>query len=447
MAFTDTTAGESTELLQALIRNRCVNDGTPASGGELRNVDLLASYLEGAGLDLQRFESLPGRQSLVARIEGGDPGAPALCLMGHTDVVPVNPAGWREDPFGGELIDGEVWGRGAVDMLNITATMAVALKHLARSGFRPRGSLVYFAVADEEAGGHLGAQWMAERHWEAIAADYVLTEIGGWSMRSAEGTRRVVVHVAEKGIAWRRLSVRGTPGHGSMPYGADNALVTAAEVVRRLTCYRPAAAIDDLWREYLAATDLPERTKQSLSDVATLDDALEELPPRQAKVCHASTHMTISPNVVHGGQKTNTIPDEVLLDVDVRTLPGTTADDVDAHLEAALGDLADRVTLTRLEDEEATRSPTASPLWDALGHQVAAAYPGSALCPGMLVGGTDARFFRRRGAVALGAALYSPEITFESFASRFHGNDERVDVASLELSTRLWTGVARELLA
>ena len=133
---------ESTELLQQLIRNACVNDGTPDSGGERRNADLLADVLTGAGLEVQRFTPHGDRTSIVARIEGWDPSAPKVCLMGHTDVVPFNASGWRQDPLGGELIDGEVWGRGAVDMLNLTASMAVAVRHLARSGFRPRGDLI-----------------------------------------------------------------------------------------------------------------------------------------------------------------------------------------------------------------------------------------------------------------------------------------------------------------
>ena len=153
---------ETVELLQALIRNRCVNDGTASSGFESRNAELIQQYLGGVGLDVQHFEPFPGRASLVAKIEGSDPSAPSLCLMGHTDVVPVNESGWSRDPFGGELVDGEVWGRGAVDMLNLTASMAVAFKHLAATGFRPRGDLIYFAVADEESGSAHGAQWMAD---------------------------------------------------------------------------------------------------------------------------------------------------------------------------------------------------------------------------------------------------------------------------------------------
>jgi acetylornithine deacetylase/succinyl-diaminopimelate desuccinylase-like protein len=156
--------------------------------------------------------------------------------------------------------------------------------------------------------------------------------------------------------------------------------------------------------------------------------------------------MTFSPNVVHGGQKTNTIPDEVVLEVDIRTLPGTAAEDVDAALRTALGELADGIEISPLQHSEPTRSGTDNPLWEALAKRTGAAYPGSRLSPALLVGATDARFFRKKGAVALGAALYSPEVTFETFASRFHGNDERVDVASLGMSTELWTGVVEDLL-
>ena len=146
MATPEEFEGPSTELLQTLIRNECVHDGTPDSGGETRTSDTLVHYLEGAGLDVERFTPREGRDSMVARIEGSDPDAPSLCLMGHTDVVPVNADGWERDPFGGELVDGEVWGRGAVDMLNLTSTMAVAFRRLADEGFRPQGDLIFFGA-------------------------------------------------------------------------------------------------------------------------------------------------------------------------------------------------------------------------------------------------------------------------------------------------------------
>ena len=190
------------DLLQQLIRNECVNDGTVESGNEMRSVDLLESYLSGSGLEVERYEPAPGRGSLVARIEGSDPNAPKICLMGHTDVVPVNVDGWRHDPFGGEIIDGEVWGRGAIDMLNLTSSMAVAFRDLADTGYVPRGDLIYFAVADEEAGGHWGAEWMLDNEPEAVMADYVLTEMGGFGFNHATG-RSVIINVAEKGSGGR----------------------------------------------------------------------------------------------------------------------------------------------------------------------------------------------------------------------------------------------------
>ena len=195
-----TLAKESADLLVDLIRNECVNDGSAESGFESRSADLLAQYLGDTGLELERYAARPGRENLVARIEGSDPNAPTLLLMGHTDVVPVNPDGWRRDPFGGEIVDGEVWGRGAVDMLNLTATMAVAFRDLARSGFKPRGTLVYLAVADEENLGTWGADHMLKRERDAVAADYVVTEAGGFQLPSSEGPRLPVI-VGEKGIA------------------------------------------------------------------------------------------------------------------------------------------------------------------------------------------------------------------------------------------------------
>src|SRR4051794_28178225 len=185
-----------------MIRNACVNDGSAESGHEDRNADVLAAYLGSTGLDVERYDAAPGRTSLVARIEGSDPTtAPSLCLMGHTDVVPVNPDGWSNDPFGGELIEGEVWGRGAIDMLCITSSMAVAFRQLAGEGFRPRGDLIYFGVADEEAGGHWGAEYMIDHHWDAVGAQYVLTESGGFSTIGPDGTRHITVNIAEKGIS------------------------------------------------------------------------------------------------------------------------------------------------------------------------------------------------------------------------------------------------------
>jgi acetylornithine deacetylase/succinyl-diaminopimelate desuccinylase-like protein len=192
--------------------------------------------------------------------------------------------------------------------------------------------------------------------------------------------------------------------------------------------------------------DLPGDVRAGLLDPERVWDTVATLPTPLARRCHALTHTTFSPNVVHGGQKTNIIPDVVDLEVDIRTVPGATAADVDAHLHEALGELAHEVQISPLQQHDATASPLDSPLWDALSARVQVAYPGAQLQPGMIVGGTDARFFRDKGAVAYGAGLFSPSVTFESFGRRFHGHDERIDVESLGLSAGLWYDLARHLL-
>ncbi|MGA0783377.1 MAG: M20/M25/M40 family metallo-hydrolase [Ilumatobacteraceae bacterium] len=445
-----TLTGETVELLQTMIRNACVNDGRPESGDETRNADTLQHFLEGAGLATERYTAVHGRESIVARIEGSDPDAPSLCLMGHTDVVPVSPDGWSRDPFGGELVrnsDGveEVWGRGAVDMLNLTSSMAVAFRHLARSGFKPKGDLIYFGVADEEAGGVWGAEWMFDHHPEVIDATYCLTELGGWSSVDDHGHRHVTVNIGEKGLNWRRLRVKGTPGHGSMPFGADNALIKAAEVIRRLTEYRPNPYLGETWKALVDTMSVPEELRRALLDPGTVFDSIASLPTPVARSCHALTHTTISPNVAHGGQKTNVIPDIVDIEVDIRTVPGTTKADVDAMLTEAMGDLAAHVEMIDLQVGDATQSPMDNDLWDSITKNTQIAYPGASMVPGLIVGGTDARFYRHRGRVAYGAGLFSPSMDFSTFGSRFHGHDERIDVESLALATDFWVNIATDI--
>ena len=266
---------ESTELLRTLIRNGCVNTGEASSGHEDRSVDALEDFFAGSGLSCERFTSEPGRMSLITRIEGTDRKAPTLLLMGHTDVVPVNTSGWQRDPFGAELIDGIVWGRGAVDMLNLTSTMAVAIRRLARSGWKPRGTLIYLAVADEEAGGFLGAGHLVEREWQAVKCDYVITESGGVPIPTKSG-HKLKVTVGEKGGNWRRLIVHGTPGHGSRPFRTDNALVTAAKIVQRIAEYRPKARILDAWRGYVEALELEPGLTDALTDPARVYETVRD---------------------------------------------------------------------------------------------------------------------------------------------------------------------------
>jgi acetylornithine deacetylase/succinyl-diaminopimelate desuccinylase-like protein len=444
--MTTDVRGEVTDLLQHLIRNQCVNDGTAESGHESRSVDVLAQYLGDTGLDLERYEAKPGRENLVARIEGSDPSAPTLLLMGHTDVVPVTPDSWQRDPFGGELVDGEVWGRGAVDMLNLTASMAVAFKGLAKSGFKPKGTLIYLAVADEESLGTWGAEHLVNEERDAVAADYVITESGGFQMPAPSGPKLPVL-VGEKGSYWCRLTVKGTPGHASQPLRTDNALVTAADVVRRLADYRPPAQIHNIWRDFIGGVEFPAEISEPLLDADRIDEFCEILPLGLAREAHACTHTTFAPTIIHGGTKTNVIPDEVTIEVDIRTLPGQRGAEVHQMIETALGDLLPRVDITPFDDNESTASATDTPLWDTLQRVSSRLVEDSAIVPFLTVGATDARFFRRVGSVAYGYGLFSRRLSFEDYSTMFHGNDERVDVDSLELSTLLWDATARDLLA
>jgi acetylornithine deacetylase/succinyl-diaminopimelate desuccinylase-like protein len=437
---------ETVELLQQLIRNGCVNDGTQESGQEVRNADLLQSFLEGSGLDFQRFEALPNRPSLVARVEGTDPNAPSLLLMGHTDVVPVNADGWIRDPFGGELVNDEVWGRGAVDMLNLTSSMAVAVRNVLKSGFKPKGTLIYFAVPDEEAAGTYGAKYMCEEETDAIRSDYVVTEMGGFRFGGGDLPQRVVT-IGEKGTYWCRITVHGTPGHGSMPARTDNALVKAAEVVRRLAAYKPPTTMHEVWKGFVENMEFPAGLSEHLLDPEKVDALVEETDDiGLARMIHACTHTTFAPTVLNAGVKANVIPDHAELQVDIRTLPGQTGPDIDAMLQEALGDMYSGVEIDPMSAMPASFSTPDTPLYKLMSKLTERLSPGSKTVPFMITGATDARFFRKIGAVSYGYGLFSDRIPFTEFASMFHGDNEHIDVESLRLSTELWEALIREFL-
>ena len=435
---------ETTDLLQRLIRNSCVNEGTPESGHEIRSVDLLQSYLQLPGVEMKRYEPVPGRASLVLRIEGTDPKAPSLHLMGHTDVVPVTPSGWKHDPFGAELIDGEVWGRGAVDMLDVTASMAVAVRRLLESGFRPKGTLIYSAVADEEALGTYGAKWLTDNAWDDVKADYLVTEFGGMRIPLGDGAPKLPLIAAEKGSQWTRLRVRGTPGHGSMPYQADNALLKAAEIITRVGKYRAPLRLHDIWKQFVEGLDLPTPARLALTNAATFDMALDRGPEGTAPMFYAATRTTFSPNIAHSGVKLNVIPDTAEIDIDIRTIAGDDGPKVREMLREAIGDdLWKDVEITAEGDNPASESPTKTPLWDTLTKVTQKLVPGAETIPFLIVGATDARYFRRKGVTAYGYGLMSERISFKDFAKMFHGNNERIDQESLRLSTELFEQTAR----
>ena len=431
-----------------MIQNRCVNDGTPNSGHESRNADALIGTLEGPGLSFETHAPAPGRGSVIARIEGSDPSAPSLCFMGHTDVVPVSADGWRHDPFGGEIIDGEIWGRGAVDMLNLTSSMAVAVRHLADTGFTPKGDLILFGVADEEADSGVGAVWFAEHERDAIYADYVITETGGLHLGPSDD-RQLIVHIGEKGVDWRRITVKGTPSHGSLPFGSDNALVKAAAVVQRLAEYQPAANFHSLWEQQVHGFGLDAESTAALLDPGSIEEFLRDFPfPGIASHFHACTHTTFSPNVIEPApdQKTNTVPSTVSVEVDIRTLPGDTPEVVDAHLREALGPLFEHVEIESTSQYRSTMSSADTPLWESIDRAVKRPFPDARIAPHLMVGFTDSQVYREMGAVAYGAGLFSPTLDPIAFAERFHGNDERIDIESMALSTQFFIDVAHDFL-
>jgi acetylornithine deacetylase/succinyl-diaminopimelate desuccinylase-like protein len=241
--------------------------------------------------------------------------------------------------------------------------------------------------------------------------------------------------------------VKGTPGHGSMPFRTDNALVTAAEVVRRVAEYQPKARILDEWRRYVSELELAPELEAALVDPDRVLEAVRHLEPLGfARLAHACTHTTFSPNVVQGGSKINVIPDRIAIDVDVRALPGVAPLDVDAMLKEALGDMASRVEIEAPRGQEGSRTPFDTPLADALSRVTQALVPGSKIIPRLTGGGTDARYFRWKGVPSYGFALHSRRIPYTEYPLMFHGNNERVDTESLRLSATMWEALCRDFL-
>ncbi len=436
---------ETTELVQQLIRNACVNDGTVDSGHEVRNAETIVAYFGGSKVDWQRYEPKPNRVSVATTIDGADPSAPSLLLMGHTDVVPVSADRWRNDPFGGEVIDGELWGRGTVDMLNLTGSMAVAVKHLVNEGFRPKGTLRYLAVADEEANSHYGAEWLTANHRDEIVADYVITETGGIPLPSADGLKLPVL-VGEKGMIPFCIRASGTPSHASQTFRVDNALVVIAEVAQRIATYEPPTRISDVWRCFVEGMSFPAELSAPFLDPDQLVALCESLPIGIARQAHAATHTTFAPTILNAGTKLNVTPDSAELMIDVRTLGGDSAESVTEMIREALGDIADQVEIEHRTESPATTSSFDTPLRDSIARITTAFYAGSKTIPFLSVGATDARHFRRLGSVGYGFGLFSENITLDDFAARFHGDNERIDVESLGLSTAMWIKLIKDFL-
>ena len=413
-----------------------MNDGSPDSGQEARSVATLADYLGQPGVVV---EPHPGRQSVIYRVAGTEPGAPSLALLPHLDVVPVTSESWDHDPFAAKIVDGFVWGRGAVDMLNLTAAMAAVFRLYLQGEEAPLpGDLIFAAVADEEAGGALGAGYLAEHRWDLVGCDYLLTEVATPGFRTSGGFT-LPVTVAEKGPAWRSLRLQGTPGHGSQPYGTDNALVGIAEAVTRLAGSPTPVDVSSSWVRFISSIGLDPDLVARLTDPDQIDAAIDELSDVEfARWVHACTHLTVTPTLMQSGQKQNTVPDLSTASLDVRVTPGQDETTVDDTLRKVLGpDLYERIEIIPDLDFPANESPPTGRLWDAIATAAEELAGPTTLVPMLTPVLTDARFFRQRGVTAYGVGLFDPSMDFASSLAMFHGNNERVSVASVGLTTEL----------
>jgi acetylornithine deacetylase/succinyl-diaminopimelate desuccinylase-like protein len=421
MSSMTTLRDEVTDLLQRLIRV----DTTNPPGNETAAAELLREYLEASGLECELIAKVPERANLVARLPGGD--GPSLLFLGHTDVVLADPAEWSVPPFSGELKDGMVWGRGALDMKSEVAANAVAIASLAREGFRPSGDLIFAATADEEAGHGFGLEWLCEDHPEAVRCDFAINEGGGDRIELEDGTPVYLPTVAEKMTAPFRLTVKGRSGHASMPRIADNALVNAVHVIERIADYRPEPQLGPEVEGFLQAV---------LGEVTTAAEAVERvapLSPVAAAVIDALMAPTFSPTMISASKKRNVIPALCEIEVDCRLLPGQHPEHVEPMIRAVLGGDVD-YELEWIEARGGTRSSLDTPLWRALEEWVAEAEPGAKAAPLACVGFTDSHWLREAfGTVAYGFFPSTGELPPEVSAGLIHSADERIPVTDLEL--------------
>ena len=434
MSLTDDTL----QLLQDLIRNGCVNNLTADSGQEERNARTLEQFFEGTDVTVERYEPHPGRVSVAFTLEGTDPSAESLTLLGHTDVVPVDEDKWSVDPFGGEINNGRVFGRGATDMLYITAAMAAVVRDVARGG-RPKGTLTFVGCADEEARGGLGAKWLAEN--ASFSWDNCLSEEGGSHLPAADGSDALVVVVGEKGAGQRRLTVHGDAGHGSAPFGRDMAVAKIGEVARRIATIEPEVRSDDIWEGYVRAWKFDPDTEQAL-----LSGEGYEAFGQLEGYSHAMSHLTISPTVLRAGEAINVLPSVAWMELDIRPLPGQTQEEIDDLLREALGDLADDVEITHLITEPGSVSPTSGPLFDAIVDTFDEFFPGVPVVPTIAAGGSDLRFARRKGGVGYGFALHGRDETLGSVLGELHSHDESVAVEDVDLTVRAYRSLIRRFV-
>ncbi|WP_129337773.1 M20/M25/M40 family metallo-hydrolase [Cellulomonas endophytica] len=430
MTTPPTAADEVLDICRDLIRFDTSNYGDGSGPGERAAAEHVAGLLDEVGLTPEVFEGTPGRTNVVVRIPGEDPGRPALVLHGHTDVVPARADEWTVDPFGAEVEDGLVWGRGAVDMKDMDAMILAVVRQMQREGRRPARDVVVAMFADEEAGGVHGSRWCVENRPELFeGATEAVSEVGGYSV-DLDGRRLYLVQTAEKGIAWLRLVAEGRAGHGSQ-VTPDNAVVRLAEAVARIGAYAWPLHLTPTVRTLLEGvadlTGLPFDPE----DPATVDALVDALGPARRFVGATLRH-TANPTQLAAGYKANVVPRTAEATLDGRFLPGD-----EATFDAVLKDLAgDHVRLEELHRDVALESPVTGDLMDAMVDALLVEDPGAAVLPYTMSAGTDNKALSRLGITGYGFVplLLPPELDFPGM---FHGVDERVPVESLRFGTRV----------
>ena len=438
----DAATDACVEHLRALIRIPSVNPpGDPAgaagrdsTGGETTAAAYCAEVLNAAGIEAEVLEATAGRGSCFARLRAGVGATePPIVLLSHIDVVPVEAESWSRDPFGGELVDGEVWGRGACDMKEMVAMELSVMLALQASGATLRRDVIFAAVADEEAGGTAGAlHWVRERPdlfadasgRRAVAA---LNEVGGYSM-TVGGQRIYTIQVAEKGIIWTRMRASGTPSHGSMP-APDNAAIKLAEAVTRLAATpRPARVIPLVRRFFdgLGLSDVADLAERGEDDAARarLREAVAD--PVLQRSLDAMLRDTVTPNMIHVGKKVNVVPGSGESEIDVRTLPDTDQAALLAELQQIAGEA---VTVESVHTMPPVESPADGEIVGLMADALRAADPDGLPLPMMITLGTDGKAMALLGIPTYGFMPLRLEAD-QPYLSLYHANDERIPVSA-----------------
>ncbi len=419
-------ADEVAAICSDLIRIDTSNRGDHSGPGERKAAEHVAALLGEVGLDAKIYESHPGRASVAARVSGTDPSRPALLIHGHLDVVPADPADWRVHPFSGEIRDGEVWGRGAVDMKDMDAMILAVIRQRLREGRRPPRDVVLTFLADEEAGGVWGAGYLAKEHpglFEGVTE--AIGEVGGFSA-TLGGQRLYLLQTAEKGIAWLRLSLRGPAGHGSMR-AERNVVAELAETVARIGRHEWPLRLTPAAQAFLEAA----AEALGMTPEADPRQVLEKLGPL-ARMIGATVSNTSNPTVLDAGYKVNVIPGLATAQVDCRFVPGY-GDELLAGIDGLLGPGVQREFI---HHDIAVETEFDGPLCAAMTAALLQADPSAKVVPYCLSGGTDAKSFSRLGIRCFGFAPLRLPADLDFFGM-FHGVDERVPVDALKFGVRV----------